>query len=340
MKPMYLTLVFVLSFSALRAVGDHDTRTFNVSFQRGIHHGKGLRRTESSKEFLRKARRLSRVHVTDAIPARVDISGMVSPPEDQGSCGSCWSFSLTKALRSAWMVQGNDPGKLSFNYLLNNCGPGTKEWGCGGGDFNAADNFTTPHGPGLDSQDPYTASEGRCKKLPPAAWSVSHTMLGGNDGPTFKDLAYAIGVQKLMVSIDVAVMGEWENYGGGIYNGCVGGPEDINHMVDLTSYSCETSVDANGNCVFTSTGKPINGDGWIGVQNNWGTSWGEGGYMRTRMYGKDGKKCNGIATDALVFQVKATPQPLPPPVPIPVPPVVCTKWLCPFWCGFPWCGGN
>src|SRR5207302_854503 len=55
-----------------------------------------------------------------SIPGSADISSMVSLPEDQGQCGSCWDFSLTKALRSEYMVNSNDPGVLEFNYLLNN----------------------------------------------------------------------------------------------------------------------------------------------------------------------------------------------------------------------------
>ena len=116
----------------------------------------------------------------------------------------------------------------------------------------------------------------------------------GGDSPTFFQLAEA-NSQKHFLSIDVAVAGSWDNYSGGIYNGNGSG---INHMIDMVGYDCETSVDASGNCKFDSNGEPANGDGFLIVQNNWGTSWGEQGYMRTRAHR------NQIATTAVYFKVK------------------------------------
>jgi len=249
-----------------------------------------------------------------SIPGSADISSMVSLPEDQGACGACWDFSLTKALRSEYMVNGSDPGVLEFNYLLNNCGPGPAMGGCNGGSFAAAASFLKGAGPGLNSVNPYTGRDGgKCFSQPVAATAVEYTMLGTNGvNPTFQDLAYAVGVEKHMVSIDVAASsGDWENYSNGIYNGCTGNASDIDHMIDVVGYDCQTSVDSNGLCVFDANGRPINGDGFLIVENNWGENWGttaangHGGYMKTVMYGADGSNCNAIANDALVFDANS-----------------------------------
>jgi C1A family cysteine protease len=101
-----------------------------------------------------------------------------------------------------------------------------------------------------------------------------------------------------MLSIDVAVCGQWGNYSSGIFDENQCGAESINHMVNLVKYDCQTSVDANGNCVFDQNGQPKNGDGYLTVMNNWNTTWGEGGYMRTR-YGVD-----AVANTAMYFDVK------------------------------------
>ncbi len=300
MKKISILITLLLSTSAFAQPTYHVTEHLTK-------HAKGFDR--SMKIYRHKW--IS--HSTEQnIPNSADISPYVSLPEDQGSCGACWDFSLTKALRSEYMVQGKDPGVLEFNYLLNNCGPGPAMGGCGGGSFSAAGSFLNAAGPGLNSVNPYTAQDGgSCYNQPVAGTAVEYIMLGQNGAePTFQDLAYAVGVENHMVSIDVAASsGDWENYSYGIYNGCTGTANDIDHMIDLVGYDCETSVDSNGNCVFNANGIPVNGDGYLIVENNWGENWGttaangHNGYMKTRMYGSDGSKCNAIATDALIFNI-------------------------------------
>ena len=289
---------------------------------------KGLKRNKEQFALF-KSRRPHKLFLPQGviIPAKLDLSPKVSPPENQGSCGSCWDFSITKALRSAWMLAGKDPGRLAFNYLLNNCGGVVNEMGCMGGDFAAGQNDQNSKGPWLEAQDPYTGWGGSCQQgLPVAATAVTWALVGsGNSAPTFQELGYALS-QNHMLSVDVAVCGAWENYSGGIFDQNDCGPGSINHMINLVGYNCETSVDANGNCAFNSGGQPTNGDGYLIAMNNWGTSWGEGGYMRSRWH------MDALADTAMYFTVDA-----PPPPPPPVPPTwhgfLCGSFIH-FW---PWC---
>lgn len=291
-------------------------------------HALGLKRDkEKHKRFLKGA---VRGEVADVpVPANMDLSPLVSPPENQGNCGSCWAFGITKSLRSAWMLVGKDPGTLAFNYLVNNCGGVANEWGCNGGDFDAGQNFLNGKGPWLESQDPYKQTDnGRCLGLAPAATGLTYKTVG-NGVPAFKDLAQAIS-QKHMLVVDVAVCGEWGNYDTGIFDSNQCGANSINHIVNMNGYDCQTSVDSQGNCVFDSKGEPKNGDGFLIVMNNWGTQWGEKGYMRTRAH------VDAIADTAMYFEVDYVPPPPVPPTPPPVPPTPPTPTPdngngMPFW---------
>lgn len=295
-------LISMLVSSSVMATPTYTIKQYNET------HGRGA----IPAQIPASAKWQSYVGTDASIPQSADISASVSLPENQGTCGACWDFSLTKALRSEYMTRKVDPGVLEFNYLLNNCGPGPRMSGCNGGSFQAAQSFLHNAGPGLNALNPYTGKDhGRCIRQPVAATAVSYVMLGKRGGhPTFQDLAYAVGVDHHMVSIDVASStGDWDKYSSGIYNGCKGKASDIDHMVDLVGYDCQTSVDSNGNCAFNASGRPINGDGYLIVENNWGEDWGttaasgHNGYMKTVMYGSNGRNCNAIATNALVFNL-------------------------------------
>jgi C1A family cysteine protease len=272
-------------------------------------HAKGLVRTKESKKFLKSAPRKSFSNIEAAIPGQYNLKGHVGPVEDQGQCGSCWDFSLTETLRGTLMAQGNDPGRLSFNYLLN-CA--TMMQGCDGGDFQAADLFVAPKGaPAYGSDGDYIQANGKCEQAPAVASAKSYKLLGSDGGanpgsptPSFKDIAYVVGVLHQPVSVDVAADDNWEKYSWGIYNSCSSeDPGSINHMVVIEGYDCEDSLDASGNCKFDQNGNLPKGTGiWI-VKNSWGSGWGWDGYIHMRATDAFGKPCNAIATDALYYDV-------------------------------------
>lgn len=223
------------------------------------------------------------------------------------------------------MIRGKDPGRLAFNYLLNNCGGVQDEGGCNGGDFPAGLNMLNGKGPWLESQDPYQGYQTSCRKgLSPAGSAIAWNFVGdGKTAPTFRDLAGALSAGHTL-TVDIAACHEWSNYSGGIFNRNECGLSQIDHMINLVGYNCETSVDPSGNCVFDAKEKPTNGDGYLIAMNNWGTSWGEKGYMRTRW------GMNAIADSAMYFEVlgpSPTPSLSPTPNPNPIPGTVKWTWF-------------
>lgn len=269
------------------------------------HFETGLIETPESMEFAAQAPRMSAPKVL--LPGRYSLRGVAGPVENQGACGSCWDFALTSVLRGTYQTNTNDPGRLSFNYLLN-CAKDM--WGCNGGNFSAAKHLVRSgralKGPPLYGQDgPYVPYEGVCDPKPAKASALTYFFAGGSGSASFRDVAYVLSVLRRPLAVDVAVNDDWKRYGGGVFDGCGNNKTlRINHMVSLEGYDCESSVDSKGNCVFDKKGNLPPGVGkWI-IRNSWGTSWGDGGYITTKATNKAGQRCNKIVTTALYFKVK------------------------------------
>lgn len=302
-KIIVFSIVLGLGLQGFSAeIKTYSTATYNQKF------ATGLKRTELSRSAMSSAPRIS---FNDAanVPKSSSLRGKTGSIEDQGQCGSCWVFALTSTLRGSWMLAGKDPGPLSFNYLLN-CA--TEMDGCNGGDFPAADHFISPLGaPASGADGSYTAMQGKCAQKPAVASTYSYKLLGtdlgahpNNPAPSFKDIAYVVGVLHQPVAVDVYVDSRWQSYYSGVFNSCVDAkPDELNHMVVIEGYDCETSVDTAGNCVFDKNGNLPAGVGTWTIRNSWGPTWGRGGYIVTKATGKSGLPCNGIASDALFYDL-------------------------------------
>jgi cathepsin L len=215
--------------------------------------------------------------VKDDLPVRFDwreqVEGGLQPVKNQGSCGSCWAFSVTAVLESLLLIK--EPGMsvdLAEQTLVSNC---SNSGSCSGGYFSA---FNFLKSPGLDheSADPYQARNTSCRSgLQPKArikeWSYIKSPSGGS--PSTGQLKTAIHTYG---PISVTVNGSFSSYAGGIYNNC--NRSTTNHMVTLEGWDDE-------------------GGYWI-MRNSWGSSWGEGGYMRIKYTDSYGYKCNNIGQTA------------------------------------------
>lgn len=290
--------------------GTAEKPTF-VTQKANVRHATGFVRQEHNMKFLATAPKVSFTSPVNKVPKKYSLRHKAGPVENQGQCGSCWDFALTTTLRGSLMTQGKDPGRLSFNYLLN-CDKAMQ--GCSGGDFAAADLLLAPLGaPKYGSDGRYHAYQGKCVQKPAAASALSYKLLGkdgnlhpSNPDPSFQDIAYVVGVLHQPVAIDVTVVDSFQTYGGGTYNDCIDSdPKDINHMVVIEGYDCEKSVDKDGNCAFDANGNlPPRAGKWL-IRNSWGPDWGDSGYITFRATDRKGRKCDGVATDALFFDLSA-----------------------------------
>ena len=226
------------------------------------------------------------------IPAAMDLRPGLTQVENQGSCGSCWAFSLTATHRDGHALAGKDPGRLSQEWLVEHS---TYAAGCQGGYFDSANDFVTPRGQPLWTACPYSQGSGKCSvSLPKAAHISGWYMLGEKGaGPTTHDIEAYMTLSGKSISIGIAAAaGSWESYSGGIYKACATG--ELDHMINIVGWDNEgATFDAEGNL---PPGKGI----WI-LRNSWGKSWGEQGYMRMKMTNPAGKRCNAVAEEAAAF---------------------------------------
>ena len=253
-----------------------------------IIHSKGF-----VKKELPNAAWKSFKNVKANIPNALDLRPGLTQVENQGSCGSCWAFSLTATHRDGHALNGKDPGRLSQEWLVEHS---TYAAGCNGGYFDSASDFIIPKGQPLYSACPYSQGSGKCSaNLPFAAGIKAWYMLGEKDQPpTVRDIEAYMALAGKPVSIAVAAAaGSWESYSGGVYTKCAKGQMD--HMINIVGWDNEgAQFDANGNL---PAGKGI----WI-LRNSWGKSWGEQGYMRTKMTDAAGNKCNSVAGEAAFLE--------------------------------------
>ncbi|KAK3932360.1 Cathepsin L [Frankliniella fusca] len=185
--------------------------------------------------------------------------GYVTPVKDQGSCGSCWSFSATGALEGQLFKKNGKLVPLSEQNLID-CSWKYGNQGCNGGLMDSAFKY--------DSR--------KCKY-------TTANNAGANTGytdvrATEEDLLDAVDkVGPISVAIDASNW-SFQMYSGGVYYESWCSSRSLDHGVLAVGYGTDYPNKAY----------------WI-VKNSWGPSWGEEGYIR--MARNKGNNC-GIATMA------------------------------------------
>jgi C1A family cysteine protease len=202
----------------------------------------------------------SEVEENLSYPTSIDwtTQGVVTPVKNQGQCGSCWAFSTTGAVESAWKLAGHTLISLSEQQLVD-CAK--SNYGCNGGWPTVAMQYIINNkGIALESSYPYTARTGSCNTA--SASKIAATISGYKTvtAGSVSALATAVAQQPVSVLVD-AGGADWQSYGGGV----------------VTDAGCGTSLDHAVLAVGYNMG---NSPPFWKIKNSWGTSWGESGYIR------------------------------------------------------------
>jgi C1A family cysteine protease len=196
--------------------------------------------------------------------------GVVSAVKNQEQCGSCWAFSATEGVESAWAMAGHTVPVLAPQQIVD-CD--TQDAGCNGGDLPTA--FAYVHKEGLEGESdyPYKGVDEKCHynsadvevKISGFAYATT-----SKSEPAMLTASYSHG--PLSICVDAS---SWQTYTGGIITSHCG--TQLDHCVQIVGWA----TSSNGV------------DYWI-VRNSWGTSWGISGYI----YIERNKDLCGVAEEA------------------------------------------
>ena len=190
-----------------------------------------------------------------------DFRENFKPIQNQGSCGSCWTFAATATFEAYKSIDKHEVPKMSEQELVD-CVESCS--GCGGGLANLAYDWLVANSFCTEASYKYEARDGTCKKSSCAAVSKdrgSGLVISGEEGILSKLQTSG----PVSISVDAST---WSAYHGGILDSGCG--MATNHAVVVTAYS------------------PEEGGYWV-IRNSWGPQYGEGGFIRLA-YGKN--MCN------------------------------------------------
>ncbi|KAL8135634.1 cysteine proteinase 15A-like [Apium graveolens] len=222
-------------------------------------------------EFLEGAQKAP-ILPTNNLPEDFDWrdKGAVTGVKNQGSCGSCWSFSTTGALEGAHYLATGELVSLSEQQLVDcdhECDQdGVCDAGCNGGLMNTAFQYTVKAGGlQLEKDYPYTGKDGKCKfdKNKIAASVANYSVVSVDEDQIAANL---VKNGPLAVGINAAWM---QTYVKGVSCPYICSKNRLDHGVLLVGYG------AAGYAPIRLKDKPY----WI-IKNSWGESWGEDGYYK------------------------------------------------------------
>jgi len=177
--------------------------------------------------------------------------GAVTPVKNQGQCGSCWAFSAIGMVEGWSAVTGGTLFNLAEQQLVD-CAGSYGNQGCNGGWHDkAVDYLASSGGSCIQTDYPYTARTGTCKKTCTPKVKPNKSAMGRTEQALMDNL------QNWPVGVAVDASGGFQSYHSGVFSGPCG--TQLNHAILAVGY--------------------VSSPGYWIVKNSWGTTWGASGYI-------------------------------------------------------------
>ena len=202
---------------------------------------------------------------TTDLPASVNwvTAGAVNAVQDQGQCGSCWSFSAIAAMEGAHFVKTKELIKLSEQQCVD-CQD--LDYGCKGGMPEDCMLYGTFQEINSEQQYPYNAKDGQCNQKLDGVLTVDN--IHDVQENSVDQLKAAVVLQPVSVLVE-ADHPIFHQYKSGIITSTDCGVT-LDHAVLAVGYGTENGVD------------------YFLVRNSWTADWGEKGYVRIAAVGGAG----------------------------------------------------
>jgi cathepsin H len=256
----------------LKEIRNHNMGKF--SWQQGINDFADMTEEEFKEERLMAPQECSATNSykvkeevkVQAIPDTYEWNnyGIVTAVKNQGSCGSCWTFSTVGAMESHWNILGKGRNLTFSEQQLVDCAGDYDNNGCNGGLPSHAFEYIR-HAGGLESDVtyPYTAKDGQCvfrRNIAVAYVRHGSFNITQGDESELAERLYNAGP----IAVSFQVIGGFSKYVAGVYkaDNCGKTTLDVNHAVLLTGYGTEGGVK------------------YWNIKNSWGAAWGNAGYFK------------------------------------------------------------